>query len=80
VDKVKNMTVYGNTSGSGTALAPGLSTGQVGVVWAKDALGVPQTITVSISSYTVRAMKSYTYLNKPRLTVKFVGSYKTPGP
>jgi len=80
VDKVKNMTVYGNTSGTGGPLAPGLSTSQVGVIWATDALGVPQTITVRISSYTVRAMRSYTYINKPRLTVKFVGPYTTPGP
>ncbi len=79
VGNVKNMTVYGNPTGTGSPLAPGLSTGMVNVTWTTDAAGVPQTLSVSISSYTVHAIKNYTYTNKPLVTVKFVGAYKTPG-
>lgn len=78
VNQVKNMVVYGSPTGGGTPLAPGLSTGQVSVTWTADASGVPQTITVGISSYAVNAIfHNYTFTNKPRVTVLYLGSYKT---
>ncbi len=78
VNQVKNMVVYGSPTGGGTPLAPGLSTGQVSVIWTADASGVPQTITVGISSYTVNAIfHNYAFTNKPRVTVLYLGSYKT---
>lgn len=79
VTQVKNIAVYGNPSGTGTALAPGLTTAKVNVTWTVDSMGVPQTITVAISSYRVDAIfKSYIFTNKPRITVSYLGSYKTP--
>lgn len=78
VNQVKNMVVYGSPTGGGTPLAPGLSSGQVSVTWTTDASGVAQTITVGISSYTVNAIfHNYTFTNKPRVTVLYLGSYKT---
>ncbi len=79
VTQVKNMTVYGNPDGSGETLAPGLTTDRVSVSWTADAKGVPETITVGISDYPIPVVfRAYTYTNKPRVTVKFAGSYKTP--
>ena len=65
VGLVKNMTVYGNPDGTGHPLAPGLTTGIVSVTWTTDAKGVPQTITVGITSS-----------NKPSVTVQYTGSFK----
>jgi Flp pilus assembly protein TadG len=75
---VKNMVVYGSPTGGGTPLAPGLATSQVSVTWTTDAAGVPQTITVGINTYTLNAIfQNFTFTNKPRVTVQFLGSYKT---
>lgn len=80
VTQVKNMTVYGDPNGTGNPLAPGLTAGLVSVTWTTDTMGVPQTITVGISSYTAQAIfHNYTFTNKPQVTVRYIGSYKTPG-
>ena len=65
VGRVKNMTVYGNPDGTGRPLAPGLTTDIVRVTWTTDAKGVPQTITVGITSS-----------NKQSVTVQYTGSFK----
>lgn len=54
VSQAQDMVVYGSAGGGGTALAPGLTTTMVNVTWTSEAAGVPQTITVSISSYARR--------------------------
>lgn len=78
VSPVKNMVVYGSPTGVGNPLAPGLTTSTVSVTWTTDAAGVPQTMTVGISSYTLNAIfQNFTFTNKPRVTVQFLGRYKT---
>jgi Flp pilus assembly protein TadG len=75
---VKNMAVYGNPSGGGTALAPGLTPANISVMWAYDGKGVPQSITVSVTNYSVNAVfQSFTWSGKPRVTVRYAGSYKS---
>lgn len=55
-DKAKNLVVYGNPTGTGSPLIPGLTTDNV-VITAKNAAGavqtagVPDTITVEISGF-----------------------------
>lgn len=74
---VKNMVVYGNTAGMGSRLVPGLGTAQVAVT-RTPANGYPQTVTVKVSSLTVNsALKSFTFNNRPNVTVRFAGEYFT---
>ena len=77
---VKNVVVYGKTSPSGgdKAQVPGLTTSQVTVDDSdKDAAGIPISITVRITNYTVNAVwKSYTFSNKPKSTFRFLGQFK----
>ena len=77
ITKVKNMVVYGSDEGGASPLVPGLTTDQVSVTWTKDSGGVPQTLTVSVQNYTVNAVfRSFTF-NKPSVTVKVEGVYKS---
>ena len=74
---VKNMVVYGNLSGEGPVLVPGLQTSQVSVA-RTPAEGVPDRITVGITSVTVNAIfRSFTFTGKPKVTVRFSGKYRT---
>jgi Flp pilus assembly protein TadG len=76
--KVRNMAVYGNPAGGTAPLAPGLRTGDISVAWEYDAKGVPVTITVSLSGYSVNAVfQSFTWSGKPSVTVRYSGSYKS---
>ncbi|MCC6859111.1 MAG: pilus assembly protein [Bryobacterales bacterium] len=78
VDQVRSMVVYGTPAGDGKAMVPGLTPGHVSVTWTADAKGVPQTITVGVVNYTLDTIfKTYRFHNKPRMTVRFLGSYKT---
>jgi Flp pilus assembly protein TadG len=49
--QTKNLVVYGNTAGTGTAVASGLTAANVSVVENKNAAGAVQTVSVSISGY-----------------------------
>ena len=72
---VRNMVVYGNPSGSGQALAPGLTPEKVSVTVAMEKK-VPARITVAITNYTVSAVvRSFTLADKPRVTFPFTGRY-----
>ena len=77
---VKNVVVYGKTNPAGgdKAQVPGLTANQVTVTDSdKDATGIPISITVQISNYTVNAVwKSYTFTNKPRSTFQYLGQFK----
>ncbi len=77
VPKIQNMTVYGNSAGGTSPVAPGLSTGNVSVKWTADSSGVPQTITVAITGYTCNVVfQALTWNGKPSATVRFMGVYK----
>ena len=72
---VRNMVVYGNPSGSGQALAPGLTPEKVSVTVAMEK-NVPARITVAVSNYTVSAVvRSFTLADKPRVTFPFTGRF-----
>jgi Flp pilus assembly protein TadG len=75
---VRNMAAYGVPSGSAAPLAPGLTPSHITVTWTVDAKGVPQTITVSVTGYSVNAVfQSFTWTGKPSVTVRYAGSYKS---
>jgi Flp pilus assembly protein TadG len=75
---VKNMAAYGDPAGGAVPLAPGLTAAKIQVTWAYDAKGVPQSITVSVTNYSVNAVfQSFTWSGKPSVTVRYAGSYKS---
>jgi len=75
---VQKMAVYGNPAGGTTPQVPGLATGNISVAWTVDSKGVPNTITVSVSGYSVNAVfQSFTWSGKPSVTVCYAGSYKS---
>jgi|SRR5215471_6466752 len=75
---VKNIAVYGDPSGGTVALAPGLATSNINVHWTLDTKGVPATITVEVTGYSVNALfQSFTWSSKPSVTVRYAGSYKS---
>jgi Flp pilus assembly protein TadG len=75
---VKNMAVYGNPAGGTAALVPGLTTGNISVTWTTDVKGVPDTITIKVTNYSVNAVfQSFTWSGKPSVTVCYAGSYKS---
>lgn len=77
--RVRNMVVHGSPAAEGQPLAPSLSTAHVTVAWARDAAGVPQTVTVAISGYRINALfRTYTLTNRPSVTVRYMGRYRTP--
>ena len=47
----KNLVVYGNTAGTGSPILSGLSTSNVTVTYGGGTAGVPETVTISITSY-----------------------------
>jgi Flp pilus assembly protein TadG len=75
---VKNMAVYGSPTTGTAALAPGLTTANINVTWTTDATGLPLTITVSVTHYTINAVfQTFTWSGKPSMTVRFAGRYLT---
>ena len=78
VGAVQKMAVYGDPSGGTTPLVPRLATGNVSVTWTVDTKGVPETITIAVTNYSVNAVfQSFTWSGKPRVTVYYAGSYKS---
>lgn len=71
--KLKNMVVYGDTTAGTTPVLPNLTTANVNVTMSP-AVGTPQDVTVTISSYTINGFfTSYTLNNKPRATMLYYG-------
>jgi len=78
-ERVQNMVVYGRPTGGSIPLVKQLTTSNVGVTWATDGAGLPQTVTVRISSFPFYAVfKTITLTNKPRSTFIFLGQYMSP--
>jgi Flp pilus assembly protein TadG len=75
---VKNMAAYGSPAGGAGGLAPGLQPAHISVTWVKDGKGVPVTITVAVTNYSVNAVfQTFTWSGKPAVTVRFAGTYKS---
>src|SRR4051794_38031503 len=69
---VQNLVVYGSLTAGTRTLAPGLTTGNV-TVDTHNVGGFPTNVTVAIQNYRVNAIFGTRTLNKPRVTVQFVG-------
>jgi Flp pilus assembly protein TadG len=75
---VQNMAVYGSPAAGGSTLVPGLAPGNVSVTWATDGKGVPVTLTIAVTGYSANALfQTFTWSGKPRVTVRYAGSYKS---
>ena len=78
---VRNMVVYGDPTGAATTpVSPGLTTDNVGIsaVCTSNIAnkGVPLTVTVYITNYTLNAIfGQITYNNKPQVTYAYEGVY-----
>lgn len=71
---LRNMVVYSDETAGTTPIVPGLTTSNVNVVVTLDAQSIPRDVTVSISNYTISAIfSSFTPVNKPRATTKYIG-------
>ena len=78
IGDVKKMAVYGNPAGGTAPLVPGLAVGNISVTWTTDVKGVPDTITIQVTNYSVNAVfQSFTWSGKPSVTVCYAGSYKS---
>jgi Flp pilus assembly protein TadG len=69
---VKNMVVYGNPTGGTTAVVRNLTTANVNVS-ATFSSGIPSTVTVSVTNFTVNAIFGTTTFNKPTATYPYTG-------
>lgn len=80
VTAVQSTAVFGDPIGAGTAVAPGLSIGQVRVDVNQDTPGArPQTVTVTVTSYSIAgAMGDVALAEKPSATFPFLGRYIPP--
>jgi Flp pilus assembly protein TadG len=78
VAAVQNMAAYGAPAAAGTPLAPGLLPSNIAVTWTVDAKGVPVTLTLAVTGYSADAVfQTFTWSGKPRITVRYAGSYKS---
>ncbi len=75
--RVKNVVVYGTpTAGSGVPVVKGLATANVNVTWQADAAGIPQIVTVNITTFNFYAVfRTFQIPNKPRATFLYLGQY-----
>ena len=72
--KVQNMVLYGSTTAGATPVLPGLTAANVNVVPGPFTIGIPSTMTVSISGYTINSIFSRSTLtNKPQVTYAYQG-------
>ncbi len=69
---VKNMVVYGDTSASGSAIVPNLTTANV-TVSVTLSNTIPMDVTVAISDLTVDTVFQRIKFNKPRVTTVYMG-------
>ena len=71
--KVQNMVLYGSPLGGTTPVLPGLKAANVILTPGAFTLGVPTTMTVSISGYTINAVVGTATVNKPKVTYTYQG-------
>lgn len=73
---IQNVVVYGSPTGGSIPQANGLTTANVNVTYTTNTKGIPMTVKVAISNFTVKGIfKSYTFNNSPVVTFPFTGRY-----
>jgi Flp pilus assembly protein TadG len=75
---VENVVVYGNRSGTGRSIVPGLTAANVNFtpVFTNN---VPSAMTVSVTGFTINAIfSSFSLTNKPQVTMPYYGRYSPP--
>jgi len=71
---VKNMVVYGSPTAGTSAVLTGLTTSNVSLSVSFGTMGMPDTVTVSITGYTINSIFSSITLNtKPKVTYNYQG-------
>jgi Flp pilus assembly protein TadG len=75
---VRNIVVYGNPSGGSTPSVPRLTTANVSLAVTFRS-GVPASIAVSITNYSLPAAFTTFVLNKPSCTFPYTGRYAPAG-
>lgn len=72
---VKNMLVYGEPAGTGSAIVPGLTTSHVRVRM-NFASGVPDNVTVDVAGYTIdNVLGQYSLSGKPAASFPYIGRW-----
>ena len=72
----QNLVVYGTPSGGTTPQVKGLTTSNVNVTYSLSSTGIPKTVTVAISNFTIDGIfKSFTFTQSPTLTYPYTGRY-----
>ncbi len=75
---VANMAVYGNPDGTGTAIVPGLGTGNIAVTMTFDR-GAPYLVKVAVVNYAIDAVfAQFTLSGKPSAAFVYLGRYAPP--
>ena len=75
---VKNMVVYGNPAGTGSAIAPGLATSNVNLTVSFTS-GVPSGVTITVNGYQIdSAFSKITCNNKPKVSYPYIGIFSPP--
>jgi len=70
---IKNMVVYGSTSGGTTPVLSGLTTANVNVN-VNPSGGMPTDVTITVQSFEINAVfKKFNLTNKPRVTTVYMG-------
>ena len=79
---VKNVVRYGNPSGTGSVIEPGLQDGEVSVSildangLTADASHTPSYVVVKAANYTVDAViTTFSFNGKPSVTMPYLGEY-----
>lgn len=78
-DGIKGIVVYGDPAvSSGTSTVPGLTAANVTVTATPATF--PKTVTVRIVNFTANALfQTFTFTNKPAVTIMYLGNYKATG-
>jgi Flp pilus assembly protein TadG len=75
---VRNATVYGDPSGTGSPVVFGLTTAKISVSVTMSG-GVPDVITVYVNDFSVDALgRTLHWMNKPTATFRFEGRFAPP--
>jgi Flp pilus assembly protein TadG len=78
--RIRNVAVFGNPDGTGTAMVRGLSAANIDVDIEEDTAGVPKNVTVSVNNFAIDGVFWTTSLvDKPYSTARYAGRYQPFG-